>query len=164
MAIFADIAGLYVRRRLAGCIRAVMAIDAIARDIDMVEVRWQPGHRRVTIVAVIATGNVGRVLAGRDVAVMATAAGPDYLRVVNNRDRTENIRIVAVLADIRCLYMGRSLPRGVSAIVAARAIVDDIRMIEIGWQPGCRGVAVVAIIAARDVRWMLSGCRNSVVT
>lgn len=40
MAVFADIAGLNMCRALADRLRAIMAVDAVAGDIHMVEVRW----------------------------------------------------------------------------------------------------------------------------
>ena len=40
VAIFADIGRLNVGGVLADCIRAVVTADAIARDIDVIEVRW----------------------------------------------------------------------------------------------------------------------------
>ena len=46
VAILADIAGLNMRRRIfASSIHAVMAVDAVAGDIQMVEVRRQPASR-----------------------------------------------------------------------------------------------------------------------
>jgi len=39
VAIFADVAGLYMRRVLARGLRAVMAADTISSDVDVIEVR-----------------------------------------------------------------------------------------------------------------------------
>ncbi len=44
MAVLADIAGLDVRRVLAGRFHAVVAVDTVASDVDMVEVRGQPSR------------------------------------------------------------------------------------------------------------------------
>lgn len=49
------------------------------------------------------------------------------------------------------------------AVVAANAITGDVGMVVRGRQPGNRRVAVIAVIAARDVRWMLAGRRHAIV-
>lgn len=70
VAVLADVAGLYVCRSLARRLDAVVAARAVARDVDVVEVGRQPGDRRMAVVAIVAAGNVGRVLAsGRDTVV-----------------------------------------------------------------------------------------------
>lgn len=48
--------------------------------------------------------------------------------------------------------------------MAARAIVGDIGVVEIRWQPAGGRVAIVAIIAAGNMRWMSSGRLHPVVT
>jgi len=70
VAIFADIAGLNVRKRLAACFRAIVATDAIARNIHMVEIGRPPANRRVTIVTGVTAVYVCGVLAGCREAVM----------------------------------------------------------------------------------------------
>ncbi len=45
VAVFTDIAGLYVRRALAGRFSAIVAIDAVAGDVDVIEVCGQPARR-----------------------------------------------------------------------------------------------------------------------
>ena len=71
VAVFADIRCLRVSWIFADCIRTVMTAEAVARDIDVVEIRRQPGDRAVTIVAIVAAGNMCRVLAGGGNAIMA---------------------------------------------------------------------------------------------
>ena len=70
MAVFAHSCSLYVRSVLASCVCAVMAAGAVSRDGRVVEVRWRPADGRVAIVTVVATGEVGRMLAGSCIAVM----------------------------------------------------------------------------------------------
>lgn len=79
---------------------------------------------------------MSRILAGRGDAVMARAAGTDYLSMVNGKCRRPYIRVVAVFADIACLNVRRSLARGFRTVVAAEAIACDVHVIEIRGQPG----------------------------
>lgn len=45
MAVLANVAGLDVRQILADGIDTVMAVNTLARDVQMVEVGRQPGYR-----------------------------------------------------------------------------------------------------------------------
>lgn len=60
-----------------------MAAETVADDIRVVEIRRSPGDRRMTIVAIIATCDMRRVLAGGCNTVMTGAAGADDLCVVD---------------------------------------------------------------------------------
>lgn len=71
---------------------------------------------------------------------------------------------MAGLAYVGRLYVCRALARRIRAVVAAGAIVDDVGVVECRGRPGDRRVAVVAVIATGDVRWMLTACRHSVMT
>ena len=71
---------------------------------------------------------------------------------------------MTVLADIRGLNVSRCLSRRVRTVVAADAIVKDIRMIERGRKPaGCR-VAILALIGGGYVARRFPGCLDAVVT
>lgn len=74
VAVLADIGRLQMRRAFAGGVGAVMTAEAIVDDVHMVKIRGQPGDRRMTIVTVIAAGDMPGVFAGRSDAVMAGAA------------------------------------------------------------------------------------------
>jgi hypothetical protein len=76
MAIFADICGLYVGRVLARRVGAIVTAGAIARDVHMIEIRWQPADGGMTIITIIAAVDVRRIFARRGYAVMTDAAGP----------------------------------------------------------------------------------------
>ena len=69
MAVLADVARVDVRRRPARRLDAVMAVDAGARDADVVEVGRQPARRRVAVVAIVAALDMPDVLARRDHAM-----------------------------------------------------------------------------------------------
>ena len=83
MAILAKIIGQNVIDILANGIRSVVTAEAIAREIGVIDVRGYPGHRYVTIVASIATGDMCRILACRDSSIVTGHAGPDNLGVVH---------------------------------------------------------------------------------
>ena len=51
-----------------------MTAEAVARDVHVVEVGRDPCRRRVAVVAVVAAGDMGLVLAGRHDAVVAREA------------------------------------------------------------------------------------------
>lgn len=92
MAIFADIGRIDVPDILAGCLSAIVAANAIAHDIQVVEIRGNPAKSAVTVVAAIATGDMAYVFAGCRRAVMARAACADHLRMIDGHCRREYIR------------------------------------------------------------------------
>lgn len=71
MTVFADVGCLYVLLVLACRICSVVTADTIAGDIHVVEIGWQPANGAVTVVAVIATGDVRRMFASSSEAIMA---------------------------------------------------------------------------------------------
>ena len=87
VAVRADVRCLWVLCALAGCISTVMAAHAVAGDVRMVEIRRQPGDRRMTVIAVIAARNMRRVFAGCDDTVVTGSAGAEDLGVVDGRHR-----------------------------------------------------------------------------
>lgn len=106
MAVFADRAGLDMRGILTRGIGTVMAAGAIARDVDVVEIRGQPGDGRVAVIAVDATGDIGWVFSCRGDAIVARTATTDDLCVVNGIGWYPDVGIVAVFANVCCLNMG----------------------------------------------------------
>jgi len=164
MAVLADIRRLYVSQVLARGFRAVMATDAVAGDVYVIEVRGPPGNRRVTIVASIVTGDVRRMFADCRDAVMAGATGADHLRMVDRKNGHEHIRAVTVLANVTGLHMLWVLAGRFHAVVAVDAIAGDVHVIEIRWKPASRRMTVVAGIAAGYVRLVLAGRSDAVMT
>lgn len=152
-----------MRLGLARGIGAVVAADAISRDIDVIEVRRQPADCRMAILAVVTAVDMIRALAGRDDAVVAGSAGSKDLRVVDGIDRYPDIRCVAVFADVAGLYMGLRLARRVGTVVAAEAISRDVDVIEIRRQPACCRMAVVAVVAAGNVCRVFAGRGEAIV-
>lgn len=103
--VFANIAGLNMRGVFAGGLGAIVAVDAAARDIDVIEVRRYPASCRVTIVAGIATRDMGRVLSGSCDTIMTGAAGVRNLCVVDRVHGREFVGVVAVFADVGGRYV-----------------------------------------------------------
>ncbi len=71
VAILTYIGCLSVRRRFTGRIGAVVATETVARDADVIEIGRYPADGRVTVVAIVAAGNMCRVLASGDRTVVA---------------------------------------------------------------------------------------------
>ena len=86
----------------------------------------------MTVIAISATCNVCRVLACGNYAVMAGAAGSEYLCMVYRVNRHPDIRVMAVFTNISGLNVREVLAGGFDAVVAADAIANDAGMIEIG--------------------------------
>jgi len=117
----------------------------------------------VTVVAIVATGDMRRVLACRNDAVVAGAAGTDNLGVVHGVSRNPDIGVMAVFANFRGQNVCRVFAGRLNTVVAARAVAGDTYVIKIRGQPaGCR-MAVITIITARDMRWVLACCCSAVV-
>ena len=163
MAVFADIRCLRVSRIFTNCIRAVMAADAVARDIDVIEIRRQPADRAVAVVAVVAAGDVCWMLAGGGNAVVAGAARTQDLGMVDDYHRREYIGGMAVFTDIRRQGVCRILARCVRAVVTVYAIAGDRRVVEGRRQPASCSVAVVAGIAAGNVCRMFADGSDAIV-
>ena len=68
-----------------------MAVDAVCCDVDVIEICRQPCDRRMAVVTAIAAGDMGRVLAGSDNAIVAGVAGADDLCVIYREHRYPNV-------------------------------------------------------------------------
>ena len=147
-----------MRRVLASCIGAVVTTNAIARDIDVIEVGRDPRNRRMAVIAVFAARDVGRVLARGGVAIVAGSAGPEDLGMVDHVSRRKCHVVVAVLAYVARIDVRGVLTRGLHAIMTIDAVARDVGVIKIGWSPRDSGVPIVTIVAARDVGRMFSSC------
>ena len=112
----------------------------------MIEVRRQPAHGRVAVIAVISTRNVCRVFAGCRDAVVARATGAQYLGVIYCDCRLESDGAMAILANVGRLNVQRTLASRRDPVVAAHAVVGDTGMIEYGRYPGRGIVTIVALV------------------
>jgi len=86
MAVGADIGRIDMGRVLARSIGAVVATDAIARDVRVIEVRRYPRDRRVAVVTIFTARDMSRVFAGRRQPIVARIAAPENLRVIDGED------------------------------------------------------------------------------
>ena len=131
VAVFANIACLDMCQVLASRFHAIVAVDTISGDVQVIEIRWQPPSRGMAVVTRIPARQMIHVFAGRGNAIMAGAAGSNDLHVIDNVCRRERIGVVAVFANDGGLYVRRVLARRGCSIVTARTVVENIRVIEI---------------------------------
>ena len=162
--ILTDVARLHMRQVFAGSIQAVVAACAIARNIHVVECRRSPGDRRVAIVAGIAAREVRWVLTSCNYAIVTGATGADDLGMVDAKHGRKYVGVMAVLANVAGLNMRKVLADGIHAVMAVNAATGDIQMIEIRWEPCHRRMTVVTGFAAGDMRRVLAGCCDAVMT
>ena len=73
-----------MRLVFAGCLGAVMAADAVTKDVYVFEIRGYPGGCDVTVITGITAGNMRRILAGRSNAVVATNTITNNAKVIEN--------------------------------------------------------------------------------
>ena len=163
MAVLAYIGCENMGRMFAGRIGAVMAANTVVRDVDVIEVGRGPCNGRMAIVAIVTTRDVGRVLAFSDDSVVTGEAGAYDLGMVNRVGRCEGHIVVAVLADVGRVDMRRVLAHRVGAVMAAHAVVRDVGVVKVGRYPGIRCMTIVAVIAARYVRRILTFGRDPIV-
>jgi len=135
----------------------------LVRQAGMAIVSGCPGGRAVAQTAILTCIEMPGVLPACGGAVVAGRARAENLVVVHHGHWCPHICAVAVFADVGRLHMRRSLACCVAAIVAARAIVNDIGVVEIRRYPRNGRMAVIAIVAATDVGGMFAGRRGAIV-
>ncbi len=164
MTVLAQVRRIQVGQRvLACCADAVMAAGAVVDDILVVEIGRQPARGRMAVVARVAGLDVIGVLARGGGSVVTGAAGTNDLKVVDRVRRCPFDVVVAVFAQLRCRDVCRGFPCSSKAVMAAGAIAGYVDVVEIGRHPGSRRVAVVAVVAAADMRLVLAGCDRAVM-
>ena len=159
MAVFTHVGGARMRGALARGIDTVVTAKAVAENVGVIKVRRQPGHSCMAVVAVVATGDVGRMFAGCSYAVMAAVAGTDDLDMVDRGDRGPGVDAMTILADIGCLHVRLPLAGCIAAIMTAGAITDDGGVVHGGRGPADGAVTVVAGVATGHMRGVLAGGR-----
>ena len=105
-----------------------------------------------------------RVLADGGGTVVAGATGAKNLAMIDGRRGSENCRGVAVLANVRRLHMRRILAGRIRTVMAAHTVVGNTRMIENYLGPADRIVTVIAGVTTGNMRRMLAGSNNAIVT
>lgn len=92
----------------------------------------------MAVIAVAAAGNMGRMLAGRNDAIVARPTCTQDLSVVNDCDGFKSDGAVAVLANVSGLHVDQTLARSSHAVVTRNAISDNSHVVEDSGQPGGR--------------------------
>jgi len=151
-------------RALADCIHAIVAAGTIPCDIYMIEISRKPTCCSMTVVAIITTRDMCRMLTSRNNTIVTCATGAQDLGVIDRCGRLESDSTVAVFTDIRGLHMDQALAGGGRAIVTRNTIANNAYMVEDGRQPAGRAVAVVALVAGRNMRQRFAGRLNAVMT
>lgn len=138
--------------RFSTCFRAVVTALAAARDVHMVEIRGQPANRGMTIVAVRATRDMRRVLAGGRDTVMTGATGTNHLHVVDTNRRRPSRLAMTVLADVCRLDVRRALAGRVCTVVTTGTVTEDAGVVENRRGPCGAAMTVIALIVRGHVR------------
>ena len=73
----------------------------------------------MTVIAIIAARDMRRMLTRRRRAVMARTASSQHLRMVNGIGQRKYICVVAILTNVGCLNVRRTLADGINAVMAA---------------------------------------------
>ena len=119
----------------------------------------------MTVIAVVAAGNMRRILACSSDTIMTRAATSEYLRVINGHDGHKSNRRVAVFTDICRSDVSWTLAGCVRAIVTGTATPDHLCVIDgRHWCEHSSTVAVFADIGRLNVRGIFTGCLRAVVT
>lgn len=105
----------------------------------------------MAVVAVIAAGDMRRVLACCSDAIMAGATAANDLGMVNNDDRRKHSRAMAVFANVRRLHVSRIFANRFRAVMTVHAIGRYQAVIERRRQPASSGMTIITGIAARDM-------------
>jgi len=164
MAVLADVGRLYMGRTLACGISAVVTADAVVNDIDVIKKCRQPGDGGVAIITVVTAGDMRRMFARGNGAVMAGAASTNDLGVIHCVGRCPGNVVMAVLTHIGGLDVRRVLAGGFDAIVASGTVGHDIDVIKIRGKPCHGGMAVIALATSGYVRGVLARRNRAVVT
>ena len=130
----------------------------------MIEIRRNPGHCCVAVIAGIAAVDMRWVLADSRCSVMTGITGANDLRVINGEHRHPDVGRVAVFANIRGLDVSWRLTCRIGTVMAAGAITRDIHVIKIRGQPANRGMTVVTVNSTVYMRRGLPGRYHTVMT
>ena len=99
--VLADVRCRDVRGTFTGCIGAIVATEAVARDVPVIDNGRHPCQCRVTVITLFTRDDMRRVLAGRIDAVMTGSAGPRDGDVIHEGYRAPGRRRMAVDAHAR---------------------------------------------------------------
>ncbi len=92
----------------------------------------------MTIITVVAGRDMRQMFAGRSNPVVARTTSTKNLGMVDSISRRKYVRVVTVFANVRRLYMCRSLAHRIDAVMTAGTVINDSKVIEIRRTPGNR--------------------------
>jgi hypothetical protein len=144
VAVLADIGCRSVFGMLTDCFDAIVAIETIARNVVVTEISGNPGDTGVAIVAGIATVYMVDGFAIDDRIVVAADADTQHLIVIDDCNRGERGRRMAILTEVRRRNVSNMFAGRSDAVVATHAVRCDSEMIEEDREPSGRSVARIA--------------------
>lgn len=107
MAVLTDIGRVHVCRVFALGVHAIVATEAISRDVRMVENRRRPQGARVAVVASVTGNNMAGRFSGCLKTVMAGTTAAVCSCVIHIRNRTPGrCRVASVTHGCRCNVIG----------------------------------------------------------
>jgi len=141
VAVLADIRCTYMRGVLASGVDAIVATEAIARDVRVVKNSRYPERARVAIVAVVAGENMAGRFAGRLHSVVASTTATEHSGVIHVRDgEPGRCRMACFACLCRCNMAGRLHCRENCTDLGVTACASRTRPLE-----NSTGVAAVAV-------------------
>lgn len=139
MAVFANVGGQCVLRILTGRDRTVMTTDAVSGDVCVIVICRQPCNRRMAVIAIVAAGDMRRMLACRGVTVVTGAATTKNLGMVDAIGWHPHGRVVTILTHVGGLNVNGIFASRRSAVMTVNTASNDVGVIEVGRKPpGCR--------------------------
>ena len=84
----------------------------------------------MTVIAIVAAGDVCRVLAGRSDAIVTGATGPQNLGVIDYHHGREYVGAVAVFTDIGRQRVCRVFARRIRAVMAVDTVTRNRSVVE----------------------------------
>lgn len=156
---------VHVAHVFAGGSRAVVTSGASTGHACVIEIRRQPGKRRMTAVARLTGRDVVQWLAGRPDAIVAGCATASRHAGMIETCRCPRDRGVAVVAAVIASDVIGAFTCCDRPVVAREAGAGDLRMIDASRRsPDHGGVTGLAQGARRNMRGVLARCPCAIVT
>lgn len=164
MTILTGVGGLDMGRVLTRRRGAIVTRGAVGCHAGMIEVGRYPGGGRMAQIAGVVAGDVRRVLACCDGAVVTTETDTDHIRMIHPGNRYPGRVAMAILTYIGRLDVRGVLTRRRAAVMAGHATVSHIGMIKIGRHPATGRMTGCTVIATRYMGRILADRCRTVVT
>jgi hypothetical protein len=135
-----------MRQVFADCLDAVVTVNTSTDNVLVAEVRRRPSRRCMAVITGVSARDVSRVFAACCYSVVAASATAKYLRVINIEHGVPDRGGMTVLAKIRGLNVCKTFSSSRSTVVTTNTIANNISVIENSGHPGCRIMAVIALL------------------